>query len=397
MDSVNDDRSVREDERMTALLDENSRSSGSEELEDEDIEENFTNNSMRRSFNDFNFVLANARSLRPKLYSLIDTLEEIDGHMAVITETWFKSTPQLEQILRDAEDVTGYAFVRKDREQNDNNARGGGVAVVYKKSNLETTELKVKGNHEIVATLSRRTGQRRKIVAIGAYIAPAADAEESKDFLETISDAIRTFKNKYCAPYFIIAGNFNKRKIAVELREFTDIKLVRTGPTRGKNTLDLVFTNFPEFIKEFGTLPALFNADGVMSDHDAVHLLARIPRVPDYKIDKYSYIKQTAEGDKKMTEQLSKVDWTRVTGQRHVDLMVDNLHQIFNSASNSSYKTVTTTRKSNQPPWIDDYVLALIKQRRKVFRRERRSDEWKKIKKKTRAVIKKRKAFFNKQ
>ena len=37
------------------------------------------------SHNDFNFVVANARSLRPKLYSLIDTLEENDGHMAVIT------------------------------------------------------------------------------------------------------------------------------------------------------------------------------------------------------------------------------------------------------------------------------------------------------------------------
>ena len=125
--------------------------------------------------------------------------------------------------------------------------------------------------------------------------------------------------------------------------------------------------------------------------------MARIPRVPDYKIDKYSYVKQTAEGDKKMTEHLSKVDWAQVTDQKHVDLMVDNLHRIFTSASDYRYKTVTTTRKSSQPPWIDDYVLALIRQRRKVFRRERRSDEWEKIKKKTRAVIKKRKAFFNKQ
>ena len=91
MDGVNGDQSVCDDERMAALSDESSGNNGSEELEDEDIEENFTNNYVRRSFNDFNFVLANARSLRPKLYSLIDTLEEIDGHMAVITETWFRN------------------------------------------------------------------------------------------------------------------------------------------------------------------------------------------------------------------------------------------------------------------------------------------------------------------
>ena len=89
---------------------------------------NLTNNNR----NDFNFVLANARSLKNKLYSLIDTLEEMDAQMAVITETWFKSTPELEQLLRDAEDITAFGFVRKDRGETDSDStRGGGVAIVY--------------------------------------------------------------------------------------------------------------------------------------------------------------------------------------------------------------------------------------------------------------------------
>ena len=113
------------------------------------------------SRNDFNFVLANARSLRPKLFSLVDTLEEMDGHIAVVTEMWFKPSPQLEELLRDAEDTTGYGFIRKDRQETGLDSRGGGVAIVYKKANIEMTQLKVPGKFEIVAALGRRTGQKR--------------------------------------------------------------------------------------------------------------------------------------------------------------------------------------------------------------------------------------------
>ena len=118
---------------------------------------------MIKHHNDLNFVLANARSLKPKLYSLVDTLEEINGHLSVITETWFRSGPQLEELLGDAEDITGYGFIRKDRAESDSDCvRGGGVAIVYKKCELEMTKLNIPGEFEIVASLARRTGQRRK-------------------------------------------------------------------------------------------------------------------------------------------------------------------------------------------------------------------------------------------
>ena len=324
-------------------------------------------------------------------------MEEIDGHVAVITETWFKKSDGLEELLRDAEDVTGYGFIRKDRQETGSELRGGGVAIVYKKSNIEMTELKIKGRYEIIASLGRRTGQKRKIITIGAYIQPSADAETSREFLEELGNTVRRFKTKYCSPYFIIAGDFNKKKIGNELKEFTDIKMVRSGPTRGKNTLDLIFTNFPQYIKEQCTLPALFNADGVESDHAAVHLIAKIPRVPDYQIEKYSYIKQTDEGDRSFKECLEAANWESVTKETDPNTMTAALHAIFEDAMSKSYQIITTTRKSSQPQWINQYVLDLIDQRRAVFRREGRSLEWKRLKKRTRAIIKRRKAFFNKK
>ena len=89
--------------------------------------------------------------------------------------------------MNDIEGMTGYGFIRKDRAETESESRRGDVAIVYKKSSIEMRKIKVDSNFEIVAAIGRRTGQRRKIVTIGNYITPTADAEELKMFLEAIS------------------------------------------------------------------------------------------------------------------------------------------------------------------------------------------------------------------
>ena len=124
--------------------------------------------------------------------------------------------------------------------------------------------------------------------------------------------------------------------------------------------------------------------------------MATMPRVPEYTVQKYSYVKQTKEGDLKFSEILKDFNWKSVTQAQTATQMVGELHAVFDSAMTDSYETRQNTRKSNQPPWINQYVLKLIFKRRTVFRREGRSDEWKKLKKRCRNVIKHRKAFYNK-
>ena len=170
---------------------------------------------------------------------------------------------------------------------------------------------------------------------------------------------MRKFKTKYCSPYFIIGGDFNKRKIKRELKEFQDIKLVETGPTRGTNTLDLIFTNFPEFVKNYGTIPALFNNDGVKSDHASLYIHSRIPRVPDYTVEKYTYVKQTPEGDVDFSKFIECTNWSKIVNGTNPDTMVADLHKFFEEAMRVSYQTITTTRKSSQPQWINQRICLL--------------------------------------
>ena len=51
--------------------------------------------------------------------------------------------------------------------------------------------------------------------------------------------------------------------------------------------------------------------------------------VPDYNIQKYTYIRQTEEGDKKLSEYLETIDWGPVVLNHNPSTIVDKLHEIF--------------------------------------------------------------------
>ena len=108
-------------------------------------------------------------------------------------------------------------------------------------------------SYEVAAAIGRRTGQRRKVLAVAAYIPPSYNANENKGCLEHICDVIISLKNRYNDPYVILGGDFNKREIIKAIREFKDIKVIKTGPTRGRSTLDIFASNLQD-IKEAGTI-----------------------------------------------------------------------------------------------------------------------------------------------
>lgn len=70
------------------------------------VRANKRNNKLKRPYiTPFRYILANARSLTPKIESLLDYFDELDLHMAIVTESWLKPGKELEKNLRDLEDV----------------------------------------------------------------------------------------------------------------------------------------------------------------------------------------------------------------------------------------------------------------------------------------------------
>ena len=89
-----------------------------------------------------NFILTNARSLKPKFDSMMDAFKSLNLDFLCATETWFKGGKDLNEALLDLVGKAGVSVIHKSRDGRQS-GRGGGVAFAFNKSacNLERRAL----------------------------------------------------------------------------------------------------------------------------------------------------------------------------------------------------------------------------------------------------------------
>ena len=95
------------------------------------------------------FVLTNARSLSPKIMSLIDYFDECKLHFSIITESWLANGETLDRDIIDLENGTDLKVIYKNRPVKPTSRRrtaGGGVAIVFNKNTCNLKEFKVQSN-----------------------------------------------------------------------------------------------------------------------------------------------------------------------------------------------------------------------------------------------------------
>ena len=87
--------------------------------------------SMKKKEDYFTIVNTNARSLCPKINSLVDCFEEVGAQLGVITKTWLSDGIGLEDDVRDFVLGTGLGMLYRNRPENSRGFSHGGVAIVY--------------------------------------------------------------------------------------------------------------------------------------------------------------------------------------------------------------------------------------------------------------------------
>ena len=77
--------------------------------------------------------------------------------------------------------------------------------------------------------------------------------------------------------------------------------------------------------------------------------------------------------------------------------LVNKLHAVFERGMAQSYELKTSVKKSSEPSWMTGAIRRLIKKRRAVFRKFGRNAVWKRLKAKSRRIIRDRKKVYNEQ
>ena len=173
------------------------------------------------------FIITNARSIQPKIVSLIDYFDELKISFAMITETWLKG-PSLESVTHELTHGHSLQIIAKNRPPTKDGVavNGGGAAVVFDPTRISLKEHKIKkSNHEIIAAVGKLPNIKRKILLICAYIPPKAKSRSYLSAARLVSDAILHAKKNMNNPYVIIGGDFNRHKFGAVVEHIPDLEI----------------------------------------------------------------------------------------------------------------------------------------------------------------------------
>ena len=231
-----------------------------------------------------NIVNTNARSLCPKIDSLIDCFEEMDVTLGIVTETWLADGASLDKDVQDLANGAGLDMVCLNRDPNERGVAHGGVAVVSSRSSctLKRVEMPNPGRFEILTTVSTMPGYSRKLLTVACYLPPNYTVARGREALEHLEDVVREIKSRYQDPFIVVGGDFNQWQVEDPLSEFPDLREVNVGPTRKDRCIDRIFTNFGRSITDCGTVPPLEpepGHQGACSDHRIAFMKAELPRL----------------------------------------------------------------------------------------------------------------------
>ena len=237
----------------------------------------------------------NARSLCPKIESLVDCMDEMRSIISIITGTWLtEAPPPLKQDLAELEAGAGIGMLCLNRRPNAAGVSHGGVAIAFKSSECSLKEIKLENpaNFEVLAAAGTLLGYTKKLVVIAAYLPPSYDVNRGRSEVQFLEDTVREMKRIYKDPFVVLGGDFNQWEIQEVVEDFPDMNESAVGPTWGTRRIDRVFNNFGRSEIEAGTVPPLEvepGRPGVASDHRVAYIRAQLPRLRAFEWTTHQY------------------------------------------------------------------------------------------------------------
>ena len=349
----------------------------------------------RKQSSIFNVLLANARSLLPKIDSLVDSFRNLDLNCAIITESWLRPGLDLEREIEEFEWGQKLQIIHKSRKRKGNKTAGGGVALVFNKSFGCFSEFHIQNNKfEIIAAIGTLPNSIRKIAVIGIYIPPRYNAANNISVLEKLAEVVSSIKLKYNNPLIITGGDYNKRDHSYAHENSPDMVQINTQPTRKEENLDVLYCNFIHDITELQTRPPLETRGGIRSDHDCVFGSFCINHVHVFEKKKIYVRPRTKKGEEKFKHLIIMHDWEEVLSASTPTTKVEMLNNTLEQFMDLCFPQKIFCIKSSDDPWINKEIKRLIKRRKREFKKYGRSERWKSLKKLTNDKIQEAKNKF---
>ena len=292
--------------------------------------------------NCISLILTNARSLAPKINSMLDMIRELRITFMAVTETWFKGGTQLRQELGDIEQATGVKIICKNRVKSAGPARGGGVAFAFDTAACNFKERKVvsKEKHEILCVTGTVGKIKRKVVVFVIYVPPNTTAGRLSDLNDVLGEAIAAVKISHVDPILFVTGDLNGRDIQPDVRA------------------------------------PLETEAGTMSDHGCVHVEAVVPTTKNFTWTKRTVRKRSDSANERFAQDLRGTQWN-FGHEDSPDQLVHTFEGTIAALTETHFPLHTIRARSNEDPWITIGIRRRAKRKKRLYRRTGRSKAWK--------------------
>ena len=219
---------------------------------------------------------------------------------------------------------------------------------------------------------------RKPVAVFAVYIPPRTSATERKAIAEALAAEAADISGKFKDPAIFIGGDFNHASVGEALAEVGPFVEIDTGPTRGNDKLDIMYTNIAGSITEAGTLPPLQANLGAISDHKCVYAVADLGQDKDFSW----VVRMSRKRDPHREEAFAKdlMEWRLGEqlgeSQSDVDQMALELENKIAELTERHFPLQQVRRRSNEDPWITRNIRRLWKKKLQIYKKGGRNNDW---------------------
>ena len=347
----------------------------------------------------------NPRSIYNKQEEFHDFVKEEMVDAIFMSESWERNNFTLDKVIH-LEDHMVISNVSQRK------GCGGRPALIVNKSkyeveNVTNTLIQIPWGVEAVWGIItpkniNQTSKIKKIACCALYSKP--NSKKKSLLLDHINDAFNILSAKYgTGLHYIIAGDTNDLKLDSILNLSPQFQQIVQDWTRmdPPALLDPIITTLSSYYQVPICLEPLDpdpDKNGKKSDHKIV-LVKPINTIDNKSCRKSRIVKvrpYTESGFSKMKEFLIEETWEKVKEAKTSHDKASIFQNILLDQLNKCFPEKTRSFSNDDQPWITHRLKVLDRKRKRIYRRERRSEKWKNMNKQFKIEVKHEKAKFYK-
>lgn len=317
----------------------------------------------------------NCQSLRNKRADLEATINYAKPDIICGCESWLSSDINSSEVFPD-----GYVAYRKDRRTT---TTGGGVFILVRQDVISSAEPSLDSDCEI--TWAKVQLANRKEILIGSYYMPHRREKDLKEMQKSLQQATHSGRPRQV----LLCGDFNcpdvewetgtvpagvpdrpTQQLLIDISEEAHLTQVHAEPTRDDNVLELVFTTNPTLVKNSSSVPGIGDHAAVVTDFDSrVYYQKQRPR----KIHQFARANwEDLDAD------LAKMS-LEVQEAYDCGADVETLWTVFKDSIKMAVDKHVPSRMSGKKkniPWLNADIRKLLKRKKRLYAKARKSGNW---------------------